>query len=207
MGENVIAVVVTAEDGMATQACTVRVTRAEPATATIGLSPLGPVPEGTEITVTMTFGNLELDASANLVFRADVEGADACEGNGIGVNQRMDTVGKEDIPMGRPGRVALYARVSTGDPDFHLQVETQFIILREHARILGADVHREYADVGPGDVELPQLQDMMTEATRPDRPFDAVLVFDKSRLSRSPEEYRDLADRLNRNSVEVVTAM
>ena len=170
-------------------------------------TPLGPVPEGTEITVTMTFGNLELDASANLVFRADVEGADACAGNGIGVNRRMDTVDKEDIPMDRPGRVALYTRVSTGDPDFHLSLETQFIILREHAKARGADVHREYADVGPGDVDLPQLQDMMTEATRPDRPFDAVLVFDKSRLSRSPEEYRDLAGRLNRNSVEVVTTM
>ena len=48
---------------------------------------------------------------------------------------------------------------------------------------------------------------MMTEATGPDRPFDAVLVFDQSRLSRSPEEYRDLAGRLNRNSVEVVTVM
>ena len=40
----------------------------------------------------MTFGNLELGASANLVFRADVVGADDCEGNGIGVNQRMVTV-------------------------------------------------------------------------------------------------------------------
>ena len=45
--------------------------------------------------------------------------------------------------MDRPVRVALYARVSTGGPDFHLQVETQFIILREHARAIGAEVHRD----------------------------------------------------------------
>ena len=155
----------------------------------------------------MTFGNLELGASANLVFRADVVGADDCEGNGIGVNQRMDTVGKEDIPMDRPGRVALYARVSTGGPDFHLQVETLFIILREHARAIGAEVRRESADIGLGDVNLPQIQEMMTEATAPDRPFDAVLVFDRSPLSLSPPEYRNLAGSLNRKSVEVVTVI
>ena len=109
--------------------------------------------------------------------------------------------------MDRPRRVARYARVSTGDPDFHLQVETQFIILREHARAIGAEVRRESADIGPGDVDLPQLQEMMTEATGPDRPFDAVLVFDQFRLSRPPEEYRDLAGRLNRKSVEVVTVI
>ena len=36
--------------------------------------------------------------------------------------------------MDLPRRVALYARASPDDQDCHLSVETQFIILREHAR-------------------------------------------------------------------------
>ena len=66
--------------------------------------------------------------------------------------------------------MALYARVSPDDPDFHLQVETRFIILREHARVIEAEVHREYADTGPVDTDLP----------------------------RPKEEHRDIADHLNR---------
>ena len=38
--------------------------------------------------------------------------------------------------MDRPKRVALYARVPTDDPDDRLQVETQFIILRDVQRQL-----------------------------------------------------------------------
>ena len=114
---------------------------------------------------------------------------------------------KEDIPVERPRRVVLYASVSTDEPDFHLQVETRFMILREHARVHAARVHREHADTGPADTDSPRPQEMMGEATGPDRPFDTVLVFDESRLYRSTEEYRDIADRLNRNSVEVVTVM
>ena len=37
--------------------------------------------------------------------------------------------------MDLPRRVDLYARASPDDQDCHLSVETQFIILREHARL------------------------------------------------------------------------
>ena len=66
--------------------------------------------------------------------------------------------------MDLPRRVALYARASTDDQDYHLSVETQFIILREHAMTLGADVHdvhdvhEEYADTGPASGDRPGLQ-------------------------------------------------
>ena len=73
--------------------------------------------------------------------------------------------------MDRPRRVALYAKVPTDDPDDRLQVETQCIILREHARTLGADVHEEYADTGPASGDRPQLQEMMREAASPDPPL------------------------------------
>ena len=61
VGENVIAVEVTAEDGQTTKTYAVKVTRAEASLpVTVDLSPSGPVTEGTEIAVTMTFGGLDL---------------------------------------------------------------------------------------------------------------------------------------------------
>ena len=91
VGSNVITVEVTAEEGKTTKTYTVTVTRAEqpasgPAVA-IELSPSGSVAEGTEITVTMSFGGLERDSDPNdvdYIFRADVKNsangnADGCE--------------------------------------------------------------------------------------------------------------------------------
>ena len=109
VGGNVITIEVTAEDGETTRTYTVTVTRAEAppepeATATVDLSPSGPVTEGTEITVTMTFTGLTLDSEANLVFRADVVDADACEGEGIGVDRNMSKV--DEDPETRTGTIA-----------------------------------------------------------------------------------------------------
>ena len=109
--------------------------------------------------------------------------------------------------MDRPGRVALYAKVPTDDPDDRLQVETQSIILREHAKTLGADVHEEYADTGPASGDRPRLQAMLRDAAGPEHPFEAVLACDDTRLSRTAEEWRELAGRLSLASVEVVTVM
>ena len=58
--------------------------------AAINLAPSGAVPQGTPITATMTFGGLAFDADTSdvdYIFRADVVDADACEGNGLGVNR------------------------------------------------------------------------------------------------------------------------
>ena len=65
VGVNSVSVVVTAENGQAARTYTVTITRAEPLpgpAVTIGLSPSGSVAEGTEITVTMSFANLEPDS-------------------------------------------------------------------------------------------------------------------------------------------------
>lgn len=62
------------------------------------------VEEGTEISVTMSFANLTPDSEANLVFRADVEGADACEGHGIGVDRNMSKV--DEDPETRTGTIS-----------------------------------------------------------------------------------------------------
>ena len=116
VGSNVITIEVTAEDGDTAKTYTVIVTRAEPASgpaATIELSPSGSVAEGTEITVTMSFGGLERDSDPNdmdYIFRADVvsradgNSADICEGKGIGSNRNFNQV--DEDPEVRTGTVS-----------------------------------------------------------------------------------------------------
>ena len=117
VGENVIAVEVTAEDGQTTKTYAVTVTRAEASfPVTVDLSPSGPVTEGTEIAVTMTFGGLESDSDTSTkdhIFRADVKDsangdADICEdqagGYGLGVDRHMWKV--DEDPEVRTGTVS-----------------------------------------------------------------------------------------------------
>ena len=72
----------------------------------IGLSS-GYVPENTSITATMNFSNLEFDsntADTDYVFRADVVGADVCEGSGIGIDRYMYKV--DQNPEVRTGTIS-----------------------------------------------------------------------------------------------------
>ncbi len=116
VGENVIAVEVTAEDGQTTKTYAVTVTRAEASLpVTVDLSPSGPVTEGTEIAVIMTFGGLESDSDTSTkdhIFRADVKDsangdADICEdqagGYGLGVDRHMWKV--DENPETRTGTI------------------------------------------------------------------------------------------------------
>ena len=83
----------------------------EPSVA-IELSPPGPVGEGAEITVTMSFSDLASDSdtsTTDYVFRADVKDsedgdADVCEGNGIGRAQLINQV--DDDPEIRRGNIS-----------------------------------------------------------------------------------------------------
>ncbi len=117
VGENFIAVEVTAEDGQTTKTYAVTVTRAGASLpVTVDLSPSGPVTEGTEIAVTMTFGGLTFDTDRSTIdytFRADVldseyEDADQCEtqngGYGMGVQRYMYQV--DEDPETRTGTVS-----------------------------------------------------------------------------------------------------
>ena len=132
VGSNVITVEVTAEDGNTAKTYTVTVTRAEPASgpaATIELSPSGSVAEGTEITVTMSFGGLERDSDPNdvdYIFRADVvsradgNSADICEGKGIGSNRNFNQV--DEDPEVRTGTVS--ASCTPGDYTVEVSVSS-----------------------------------------------------------------------------------
>ncbi len=136
VGSNVITVEVTAEDGVASRTYTVTVIRAEPPpspTAAIDLSAYS-VEEGTEVTLTMYFANLERDVdrtSTDYVFRADVKDsengdADGCEdqagGYGLGVDRYMRQVDQDpEVRTGTisgdcgPGEYAVEATLSSAD--------------------------------------------------------------------------------------------
>ena len=132
VGSNVITIEVTAEDGDIAKTYTVTVTRAEPASgpaATIELSPSGSVAEGTEITVTMSFGGLERDSDpsdvdysfrADVVSRADGNSADVCEGKGIGSNRNFNQVNED--PEVRTGTVS--ASCTPGDYTVEVSVSS-----------------------------------------------------------------------------------
>ena len=117
VGSNVIAVEVTAEDGNTVKTYTVTVTRA----AAPGPGPQAAVylsadlvDEGTEITVTMSFANLEYDSdtsTTDYVFRADVRNSDGCEGGGMGNDRYMYQV--DEDPEVRTGSIS--ASCTPGD--------------------------------------------------------------------------------------------
>ena len=94
-------------------------------------------------------------------------------------------------------RVAIYARVSTGEQSPELQLRE----LRDYAGRRGFAVHREYVDQAGGDVRhrkrAPEFDALMADARR--RRFDCVLVWKYDRLARSLgaliaalQEFRDL---------------
>ena len=73
----------------------------------LALSPVGFAPWNTEISVTMLFGALKADSdrdTTDYVFRADVVDADACEGDGLGVDRYMYEV--DEDPETRSGTIA-----------------------------------------------------------------------------------------------------
>jgi len=94
-------------------------------------------------------------------------------------------------------RVAIYARVSTGEQSPELQLRE----LRDFAERRGFVVHCEYVDQASGDVRhrkrAPKFVALMADARR--RRFDCVLVWKYDRLARSLgaliaalQEFRDL---------------
>jgi DNA invertase Pin-like site-specific DNA recombinase len=81
-------------------------------------------------------------------------------------------------------RVAIYARVSTGEQT----PEAQLLALRDYADQRGFLVHREYVDRVGGDAarrrrRAPEFEALMSDARR--RRFDCVLVWKYDRFARS----------------------
>jgi DNA invertase Pin-like site-specific DNA recombinase len=109
---------------------------------------------------------------------------------------RSDAVGAIIVARGAM-RVAIYARVSTGEQNPELQLRE----LRDYAERRGFIVHREYVEKVTGDLRrrkrAPEFEAMMADARR--GRFDCVLVWKYDRFARSLgalvaalQEFRDL---------------
>ena len=116
--------------------------------ATIELSPSGSVDEGTEITVTMSFANLEFDsdtADTDYIFRADVVNADACEGGGMGGDRYMYKV--DEDPETRTGAIS----ASCAPGDYTVQVS-----ILSPGNVELASATSDFTVAAPGQQQAPE---------------------------------------------------
>ena len=74
---------------------------------------------------------------------------------------------------------ALYARVSSDRQDVDLSVSAQLRALRDYAHKNGYLVAREYVDEAESGriADRPQFQKMLNEASKPEAPFQEILVW------------------------------
>ncbi len=90
----------------------------------LALSPAGFAPWNAEISVTMLFGGLKADSdrgTTDYIFRADVVDADACEGDGLGIDRYMYQV--DEDPETRSGTIA--AGCPIGDYTIEASIATE----------------------------------------------------------------------------------
>ena len=106
-----------------------------------------------------------------------------------------------------PTPVALYARVSSDRQDVDLSVAAQLRALREYAQKNGYTVAREYVDEAESGrvADRPQFRRMLEEATRPEAPFQDILVWKFSRFTRKREHAVAFKSMLRRRGIRVVS--
>ena len=103
--------------------------------------------------------------------------------------------------------VALYARVSSDRQDVDLSVSAQLRALRDYAEKNGYLVAREYVDEAESGriADRPQFQKMLNEASKPEAPFQEILVWKFSRFTRKREHAVAFKAMLRRRGVRVVS--
>ena len=84
---------------------------------------------------------------------------------------------------------ALYARVSSDRQDVDLSVSAQLRALKDYARASGYSVAREYVDEAESGrvADRPQFREMIEEGSKPNSPFQVILVWKFSRFTRKRE--------------------
>ena len=100
-------------------------------------------------------------------------------------------------------KVALYLQVSTArQAEKDLSIPDQRNQLERWCKDRGWTVVAEYVEPGASatDDRRPQFQRMMEDATRPNRPFDAVLVHSFSRFFRNFSSSKCTAARWRRTA-------
>jgi len=85
--------------------------------------------------------------------------------------------------------VALYARVSSDRQDVDLSVAAPLRALRNYAAQHGYVVAREYVDEAKSErvADRPQFRQMIDVGSRPNAPFQEILVWTFSRFTRTRE--------------------
>ena len=106
-----------------------------------------------------------------------------------------------------PTPAALYARVSSDRQDVDLSVAAQLRALRNYAEANGYTVAREYVDEAESGrvADRPQFRKMLDEASRPNAPFQEILVWKFSRFTRKREHAVAFKAMLRRRGVKVVS--
>lgn len=104
-------------------------------------------------------------------------------------------------------KAALYAKVSSDRQDVDLSISAQLRALREHAERGGHQIVREYVDEAESGrtADRPQFQQMIADARRPSKPFEAVLVWKYSRFARSREDAIVFKSLLRKHGVRVIS--
>ena len=84
---------------------------------------------------------------------------------------------------------AFYARVSSDRQDVDLSVSAQLRALKDYARANGYSVAREYVDEAESGrvADRPQFREMIEEGSKPNAPFEVILVWKFSRFTRKRE--------------------
>ena len=103
--------------------------------------------------------------------------------------------------------VALYARVSSDRQDVDLSVAAQLRALRDYASKNGYLVVREYIDEAESGriADRPQFRKMLDEASKPESPFNEILVWKFSRFTRKREHAVAFKSMLRRKGIRVVS--
>ena len=102
---------------------------------------------------------------------------------------------------------ALYARVSSERQDVDLSVSAQLRALRDYADKNGYLISREYVDEAESGrvADRPEFRKMIDEGSKPDAPFDVILVWKFSRFTRKREHAVAFKSMLRRKGVKVVS--
>ena len=102
---------------------------------------------------------------------------------------------------------ALYARVSSDRQDVDLSVSAQLRALRDYAEKNGYIVARQYVDEAESGriADRPEFRKMIDEASRPNSPFQEILVWKFSRFTRKREHAVAFKSLLRRKGVRVVS--
>ena len=115
-------------------------------------------------------------------------------------------------PAVNRGRAAVYGRTSTDNQDVGLSTGTQGEHGRRQGELLGFtvgddDIFLEESGISGMEDDRPKLRALMLKIFSPERPYQALIVCDISRLSRSTGGYINFEEILAEEGIELISIM